>query len=64
MVLGDTHRLMGRQTDGSAETEPGSDVLGLELPAQPGPPQLPPVSLGGCDGENGPITGTATLPIR
>ena len=64
LVLGDTHRLMGRQTDGSAETEPGSDVLGLELPAQPGPPQLPPVSLGGCDGENGPITGTATLPIR
>ena len=64
LVLGDTHRLVGREADGSAETEPRSDVPGLELPAQPGPPQLPQVSLGRCDGENGPITGASTLPIR
>ena len=64
LVLGDTRRLVGRQADGSTEAEPGSDVPGLELPAQPSPHQLPQVSMGRRDGENGPITGTVTLPIR
>ena len=64
LVFGNTHRLMGRETDGSAERKPGNGIPGLELPAQPGPSQLPQVPLGRSDGENGPVTGTATLPVR